>query len=230
MELLEAGVGGGVEGGDAEVSAEVEDVDGIEVAGDGDEGEGAGGFRQDHGSADVDAVHDDPDIGGSVMKGTADGGGGDDVLPSAEMVGGADGVDCGLIGDAVGVEAHGVNADALELADDGAVVGFRVGHERGGGAEHVAVEGEAGFGDGEGVELDERGRHPFKRDGGERSGGSGGGISVVGRLLRGEVGAEECGCEQGKSGGQFPAHVGLNADDGERLRGARREKGSVKFR
>ena len=52
-----------VEAGNAKVAAQVEDVDGIEVAGDGDEGEAAGCFGQDDCAFDGDAIHDNPHVG-----------------------------------------------------------------------------------------------------------------------------------------------------------------------
>jgi hypothetical protein len=221
----------GVVARDAEVAAEVKHVDGAEVAGDGNEGEGARCFGEDNSSADVDAIHDDPDIGGSAMDGSAGAGGGDEVLPAAEMVGGADGGDCVFVGDALVRKAHGVDADAIEFADDLAIGGFIVGNHAGGEAEQGSVEGEAFFHGGFGLQVLERGRCPLKWNGGERSdGGRRGVVGVLGVVRRwpgllgsGNLGeGDEPTGEACKNGGtrnrRFPVHKGMNAGCWERLR------------
>lgn len=172
------------------MSAEVEQVDGVEVAGDGDEGEGARGFSEDDGAADGDAVHDDPDVGGAGVDEAGGAGGGgiggrDEVFPAAEVVIFADGGDGLFVGDAVGAEAHGVDGDAVELAEGEAAVGVAVWQERGSRGEEVAVEGEAFLHGGERGEVGERGRNPLKRYGG--GGDDGGRTGVERRVWRGVV-------------------------------------------
>ena len=102
-----------VEARNAEVAAQVEHVDGAEIAGDGNERERARCFSEDHGAANIDSVHDDPDVGSAAVDGSAGTGGGDEMFPAAEVVGGTDGGDGVFVGDALLIEAHGVDADAV---------------------------------------------------------------------------------------------------------------------
>ena len=143
----------GVELWDAEVTAEVEQVFWTEVASDSGEGEGTGAVHKDHCAAHVGAVENDPDVCGSVLNGaTADGRGGDDVLPAAQVVGLADGVHIERIGKRICGELENVNADAVKVCDGVAGLVIRASDEACGHGQHGAVEGEAGFGGGLGAE------------------------------------------------------------------------------
>ena len=147
------------------MAAQVEDVHGAEVAGDGDERDGAGRFREEDRAANVHAVDDHPYVGVAVVDGAAVVVGGDEVLPAAQLVGIANGVDGGFTGYSGGTEAEQVHADAVELAEGLARGLVGAGHEAGSQAQHVAVEGEAVFERGLRAEGGERGRGPFERDG-----------------------------------------------------------------
>ena len=99
------------------MAAEVEDINGVEVAGDGDKGKATGRLGEHDGAADIYAVHRRPTHRWSRCDGDPGSGSRDQVLPAAQMIGGADGIDFALIWNAGGAEAHGVDADAIELAD-----------------------------------------------------------------------------------------------------------------
>ena len=134
-----------VEARDAEVAAQVEQVDGAQIAGHGDEGEAARGGSEDDGAAKIHAVHHDPDVCGVVADSASGLACGDEVFPAAHVVGSADGFKGASVGDSRFCEAHSVNADAVKLADCVAVVFVVIPHHAGSEFEHRAVEGEAFF-------------------------------------------------------------------------------------
>lgn len=201
MNLLNlcASQGVSVEAGDAEVAAQMEQIDGAQVPRDGDQGEAGCGLSKDNRATKIRAVHDYPDIRGLTMRGATGVGGGDDVLPAAQVIGLADGFDLRLIYCACRGETEEVDADAIELVDGLLQVGIRVGHNTGSGGEHVAVKTEAGLCGGLRLELSERRRNPVEND---RAGvvlrvNSGG---RVGRALGVQCGAGGCGTKGGASG------------------------------
>jgi hypothetical protein len=131
------------EAGDAEVSAEVEKVEGTEGSVDDDEVNVGGVGDEQHHTLDVGVREADPEVGGAGSVGLGAGVSGDEMVPAAVMVLGADvgehfrAVESGL---GVSVNVHG---DAAEPGDD--ALGLVVSGEVAGEAEHLAVEGEVGM-------------------------------------------------------------------------------------
>jgi len=153
-----------IKAGDAEVAAQVEQVNGAQVAGDGDQSEAPWGLREDNRAAQVCAIHHHPHIGGIVMHGATGVGGGDDVLPAAQMIGLAHGFNLRPVHSAIRGEAEDVDAEAVELVDRLLNVGVGVGHGAGCGVEHVAVKAEAGLRCGLRLQFSERRGHPVEND------------------------------------------------------------------
>src|ERR1700722_8110986 len=109
--------GVGVDAGDAEVAAEMDEVEGAEFAGDVDDAHVAGGAGEDGDAVDVGADEVQPEVGdGAVGLGRVGGGlvGVDQMLPAGGVVGGDDGTHgLGGVEGALGV-AVVVDGDAVD--------------------------------------------------------------------------------------------------------------------
>ena len=132
------------------MTPQMKQIDGTEISGNGHQSETARRFRKDHRSAHVDAIQNKPDIGCSISNRTAVGCG-DDMLPAAQVVGSANALDSALIRDATLIEAHRMNADAIELIDRLSHGCIRVGNGAGSHAEESAIQGEVLLHRGEGA-------------------------------------------------------------------------------
>ena len=113
------------------MAAQVEQVDGAQIACDRHQREAPRSFSQHDSAANIHAVQHHPDVGGSAVERASGPGGGDEVLPAAQMVCGANGVDLALVGDAGVREAQEMDADAIELSNHLAIFRFGVRHQAG---------------------------------------------------------------------------------------------------
>ena len=149
----------------AEVAAEMEQINRVDISRNGYEGESLWGFGHHHSSAHVCSFKNDPDVCGLIMDRAATIIRSDDMLPATDVVAGADGIHGIFAGNALRAKAKEMNANSIELVDNAAVFGLRVRQEACGDLEERAVECEAGFDGSLGAEGLERGRSPFKRNG-----------------------------------------------------------------
>ena len=130
---------------DTEVSAEVEQIYGTQVAGHSDQRKTLWSLGQHHRAAHVDAVHYEPHIGGSVAQWAAVVGRGHQVFPAAQVVGLAHRIDDRFIGHAISAEAEQMDTDAVEFVDGLPDFVVRILDQAGGRGEHGAVQREARF-------------------------------------------------------------------------------------
>lgn len=162
--------GVGVYFGDAEVAAEVEEIEGAELAGDFDDGHFARGAEEDGEVVYVGSVEVHPEVGEGLVRGggvARVGGGLDEVLPTGAVVVADEGVHgLGDVEGRLGV-AVVLEGDAAERGGGRAFAGED-------GVDHVAIERERGVGAGLGDETAERfmnaGRLAGLRGGGNQRG------------------------------------------------------------
>src|ERR1700760_4129815 len=98
----------------AKVPAQMQQIDRAEVAGDGNQRYGLRSFGQNDCTTHVYAVHDHPYIGCTVVHRTTISLGGDEVFPAAQVIGFANSIYRGFVGNSHSAEAEQVNADSVE--------------------------------------------------------------------------------------------------------------------
>ena len=118
--------------GNAEMPAQMEKIDGIQIAGDGGQRQAFGRVDQDYRAAKVGAVHHHPHVGVVVVDRAARVAAADHVLPTAQMIGLADRFNLGWIGRTGLGKAQRVHADAVQLGNGLLHVFVGVGHQAGG--------------------------------------------------------------------------------------------------
>src|SRR4051812_5004595 len=99
----------------SEMSAKVQQIHRAQVSGDGDERQASRRFGKYHRSANIHSVEHKPDIRGSVPQRAAVICCCHYVLPTAEMIRSSNRLNCAFIRDAGFVEAHGVDAYAVQF-------------------------------------------------------------------------------------------------------------------
>lgn len=130
------------EAGDAEVAAQMEQVERAEGSVDGYEIDIGLIDDEKYDSFDVGALEANPDVGVTGMNGCGVGLRGDEMLPAAVVILGTDGIEDSRIVEAGFRITEGVDGDAAQLGYD--VPGFVVAGKTVGQVEHGLVEGEVG--------------------------------------------------------------------------------------
>lgn len=180
---------------DAEVSAQVEEIERTEGSINNDQvNVGGVGDEQDH-SFDIAVREANPEVGGAGVVGHGVGVSGDEVTPAAvEVLRANIGEQLGVIESRLGIFVN-VDGDAAQAGDD--ALGLFVSSEVAGEAEHLAVEGEVGVEGGVAAEGVQAAREP----------------GVVGVSRR--IGGGLTGLIAGRRGGRWRVAL-LLGTDGER--------------
>ena len=153
-----------VERGNAEVPAQMQQIDGAEIAGDGNQRQALGVSASTTAPRTFTPSSTNHTSVVPLCTGPPWSLGGDDVLPAAQVIGGADCLYRAFVGNAHGAEAQQVNADAVEL-----LTATRVGSSESGTIPAAtpsmcSIEGEAVFDGGQRAQLGQRRRRPIQHD------------------------------------------------------------------
>src|SRR6266568_1175266 len=150
--------------GNAEMTAEVQDVNGAQIARYCNERKALGCFRQHHCATHVHAIKHEPDIGCSVVHGPTSIGGRHHMLPAAKMIGGSNSFHFSFVGNARGSKTEQMDADTIELVDCLPRWRIRIGNHACCNAQHCSVQREAVFNHRLRAEIHQRWRDPVQRN------------------------------------------------------------------
>src|SRR6185369_10728308 len=129
--------------GNPEVTAQMQHIDWAEISRHSDQGEALRSFGENNGAANIDTVKHEPDIGGSVVKFATMRRSRDQMLPSPQVVGIANGFYLSFISNARGAEAQQVHTDSVEPVDRMAGRLVVIGNHARSNTEQSPVEGKA---------------------------------------------------------------------------------------